>query len=614
MALSLQKRRQMDALLGKSSAYQGATTQQPQQQPQDQGFRIPIVSDIVDAAGAGIGAVAEGATQMGSGLLGAGQFAGNVATGQMQKPIWVYDTQQNKWIEQSPMEASKQGVRGLTKMVEGGFQTAASPLTGSVSSIASQLPKELADPAMGLLAMPENLARGAIGGGAQGLRGMLGMAPLDEESLQKDVIGPLMAAGELGAAATGAGLIPKSKIGSKIGGGVAKAAGKVGQKIGDSKIMRAAASKIDDINIPGAVKRAGGLADDMTGNVMSGLAGKADDALARFRGRDKTKSILDPLIERGKKKVGDKLELSTGKVLQEMAEEVPYAGKYLAQAGRGKKIKSYKDLSNFLQSKLDDIYPKAKGELSLYNSNLRKMDDLGTQIPGVSKKVNYVEKALDDLEDWYDITEDALALENIKNLREKAKTKGLSPLEINEIAIEYGFDFKDRAFNKKGDFKDTARAARTENIRKGLKSTVKETVPSLSGYDRNMFELKSTKTLVDLMKKKAGKAELKVDELGLGGKVVEGVIGGLDRKSGGAVQGAVRALNPMTIGKRQSLNSLQIQQNLPKYLKDIARYTDMVEAGGVAGASPFLDKLSKIPIKKLPAYREVSRSAAERDR
>jgi hypothetical protein len=227
-------------------------------------------------------------------------------------------------------------------------------------------------------------------------------------------------------------------------------------------------------------------------------------------------------------------------------------------------VKTYADL----HAKLNDAIPKYSkmvDDALAKDPKLYTLDELSTNMGGVSQ--NYVEKALTNLQELYTKIEDPVKAKYAQDMLELAKTDGLSKVEINNISRQYNVDFGSKAFNKMGEPLTSVNAQGYENIRKGLKDTARQGLDDTAkGLDDTLSSIYNTKRLVDKNVEAVNKLKQKIDERGLGARLVGQAIDAVDYLTLGTVKGAAAKLLPRGFGMKIK-NSLDLEESLARNLK-----------------------------------------------
>lgn len=235
-----------------------------------------------------------------------------------------------------------------------------------------------------------------------------------------------------------------------------------------------------------------------------------------------------------------------------------------------KDVKTFDDLKLRSQEKLD-ILKEAQDEVLGSDKSLYKVDDLVRKTKVGKKEVteNFVEDALEDMEKVFSETSAKKDVARIQNLREKANTEGLSNLEINNIAREYGGTFKDKTFTKLGDQKTSLQAGRFENTRKGVKETSRDLLGTDEAklLDQRMSDLIKTNDNVEKMVEKVSDLAKRTENRSLLKRIGGAFANIVDATTGGVVTAFMRRLLIPRGGGVKLLNALDLEEDLAKNLK-----------------------------------------------
>lgn len=232
-------------------------------------------------------------------------------------------------------------------------------------------------------------------------------------------------------------------------------------------------------------------------------------------------------------------------------------------------VKTYNDLftklkeaSSKMLKSIDDYLGSRGGYMS--------SDDftISTKVGNTTIRQNFVVDALDQLEELYSVTRDAVKQAEIVELKNQLNTKGLSPLEVNYLAREYGTEFGSKAFSKNGDALTSVNAQTVENTRKGLKDTVNSKMPDnfLKDTDKKISELIATQKLVEKMATKVSALKSRTTPRTFIQNVANYSAKGADLISGGFLSSFLNSFLKSNVGLK-SLNSIDLQNALRKNLK-----------------------------------------------
>jgi hypothetical protein len=240
-----------------------------------------------------------------------------------------------------------------------------------------------------------------------------------------------------------------------------------------------------------------------------------------------------------------------------------------------KGVKTYEELRGALEAKTNNLKESVNSKLS-ENKNIYKLDDLHVthKVGETEVKANFVDKALNHLQELYTSTDDIVSAEKTKQLIAKAKKDGLSSTEINQISRDYGTEFGAKAFNKIGEPLTSVNAQSYENVRKGVKSTVRGLNPKsgVEAIDQELSRTIKVKQMIGKMEENVRALNAKIKKTGKLEKFGRFVGKGAGRIINASMAGAPRefltSFLPSNIGNKV-MNSLDIEEVLAKNLKKL---------------------------------------------
>lgn len=257
-----------------------------------------------------------------------------------------------------------------------------------------------------------------------------------------------------------------------------------------------------------------------------------------------------------------------GQILQGAKADIPKVKNALLHIDP-KNIKTYSDLKNAFEEKiaaasrnLDDTLAK--------DTTKRKITDLAVESKVGEQTVshNFVEDALNQLDDIFKKTNNPTKQAEIAQLKNKAANEGLTVQEINNIAKLHGQELN--SFNANGELASGLTKQAAENTRSGVKDTARnlfgDEIYKVS--DKEISELYRAKELSGKMEEAVNKLQQKIQSRSLGakagymmGKVINFI--GL-----GSPKGIVEALIPRGQGFKV-LNALDLEKMLQKNLEKL---------------------------------------------
>lgn len=265
------------------------------------------------------------------------------------------------------------------------------------------------------------------------------------------------------------------------------------------------------------------------------------------------------------------LDETVGKIIQGKPADISKAKLALSQLDTSD-VKTYAELGEriddqveLLSTKVDDFFGAQKGSL--------KRDELiiTTRVGDEVVAQNFVDDAIEQLKELYVKTKEAPALAKVNQLERKLDTEGLSRLELNNLAREYGVEFKGKAFSRvSGEPLTSVNAQAFENTRKGIKSVVRGLTDSKipETLDRQISALLKTKPLVRKMETKVTQLFQRVNKRGLMERIARGLAGAVDVATFRAPSGFISRLLPSNVGLK-TLNSIDLEKQLQKNLKKL---------------------------------------------
>jgi hypothetical protein len=236
-------------------------------------------------------------------------------------------------------------------------------------------------------------------------------------------------------------------------------------------------------------------------------------------------------------------------------------------------VETYKDLSKVLNERVKTLSQSVDDQLDDVKIT-SKLDDLSVESMVGDQKVsfNYVKQALDDLVELYTKTTSPNDLARIKQLITKAQSTGLSAKELNTIAREYGIEFGRKAFSARtGEPLTSVNAQSFENVRSGVKSTVRNLMPNdgTKAIDAQIADTITTRRLVDQMAVKVSNLEQQVMQRGLIENIGRRLGQVIDVATFGGLKAFISKLFfPSNVGLKK-MNSLDLQNMLQENLKTI---------------------------------------------
>jgi len=311
-----------------------------------------------------------------------------------------------------------------------------------------------------------------------------------------------------------------------------------------------------------------------------GVGGTAAKPVARVIGtglKEGAEATATGVVKTGKfLKEGISPTPTLGKALEEAtvaktAQEIPSFQKALSAIDT-KDVKTFSDLNTKFKEAIPAISKQVDDEL-LKDTNVYRIEDL--LIPQVTKagkeiKTDYITRALDGLDDLYTKLGDDVAKADVQDLIAKAKTQGLTRLEVNNLARQYNSEYGSKAFTATGDIKQGFNAEVYESTRKGLKDIARGGLggEQAKALDSSLSAIYDAQRLAERNANAVQAMKTRIEEKGWVGKGIRGAFDISDLLTGGAV----RALRDTVLarGNAQKLqNVLELENKLQKNLEVI---------------------------------------------
>jgi hypothetical protein len=261
------------------------------------------------------------------------------------------------------------------------------------------------------------------------------------------------------------------------------------------------------------------------------------------------------------------LDQIAGRIAQGSKDDVPAFKRALTSISVDG-IESFDDLSKSFDKKITSL---SNDQSSLLGKTKKYTTEELTQSfksEAGEVKANYVTKALEHLEELYTKTDDPKNLIRVREVRGKIDNEGLNLDEINKIAKEYGS--KKSGFNLSGTPSTSVNKQGYENVRKGVKETIRGFMPSDKSklIDEQISSLIKSKELTDKMVDSVNKLRQKTLD-----KTIAQQLG---TKLGNLFNlltlGSAKEFLFTIFGLRnqgfKTLNSIDLEKRLPKLLKE----------------------------------------------
>lgn len=316
------------------------------------------------------------------------------------------------------------------------------------------------------------------------------------------------------------------------------------------------------------------------------LAGKPQDILSRpvskapgLVGKNIVEAATLPIQLTGKalKTIGERQIAKDTKLVNELAgkvsqgeiKDIPKVKKALHEIDI-EGIKTFDDLSKTLGSKIENLSTKVDDFLSL-DKNPRQLKDLTAEIKIDNKTVkhNYVVDAVKQLKEFYSKTNDVENLTKTLALEKQIKTQGLTLREVNDLARIHGRELK--GYNDKGELASGLTKQAAENTRSGLKQTARQKLglETVKTTDETISNLMRTQDLIDTVNERVNKLKSVVTKRGVGEGLGRLAFNLVDTLTGKGLSGFMRAGFIPRGGGLKTMNALDLEKGLSKYLKQL---------------------------------------------
>lgn len=265
------------------------------------------------------------------------------------------------------------------------------------------------------------------------------------------------------------------------------------------------------------------------------------------------------------------MEDLVGQIAQGETKDIPVFSRALSEVDVSD-IKTYSDLEIRFNDKVGSLSRQVDARLEADNRIL-SVDDLAVKqiVGGQRIQTNFVSKALDHLDEMYKKTEAPVDIERVKQLRAKLDGQGLSLLEVNNLAREYGM--KKSGFNLSGTPSTSVTKQGYENVRKGLKQTTRDLMPDKTTQilDEKITDLISARELSRDMVEKVNKLNQRVKNRNIVEKLSKGAVDVFNIITLGGPRQILFSLMGLRNQGFKTLNALDLEEQLPKLLKNIEK-------------------------------------------
>ena len=354
-----------------------------------------------------------------------------------------------------------------------------------------------------------------------------------------------------------------------------------------------------DLLTMGTAKSATTPLKNIAGQAVDTASGLVDNAITTGA------KLTDKIVDTAKQSISKPVtpEKAVGQVLRDKT-LTPSSEKTAIETIKQldtNKVKTFQDLNNVIKEKIPELIKKVDEDLaqdttkySLDQLSIKKQTKAGGEVVE-----NYIENALNQLDELYTKTGDLVKSQDIKDLLQAAKTQGLTRQEVNDIARAYGSEFGSKAFNKMGDPLTSVNAQLYENTRKGLKDVARAGLNGAEAKqaDKLVSRLINIQELVQKNIEKVNDLTQRIQDRGLLEKIGNNLSKYADILTGGSIRGIIGGLLPRGAGYKV-MNALDLEAVLQKNLKIIQ------EAGKAKSVNEFKSILNKLgetkPVAKPP--------------
>lgn len=313
------------------------------------------------------------------------------------------------------------------------------------------------------------------------------------------------------------------------------------------------------------------------------------------QGADIGAGLVQKAVTPSPEEVTKRIDDAVGRILQGTPDDIQAGRKALQQIDTTG-IETYADLNTRISDTTQTLARKVDAELDKYPDVVKAEEWVKTtKVGDETVTQNPVKDALDGLENAYTLSGELPEAARIRQLRTKFEADGLTRKEANNIAREYGIEFRDRAFTKMGDPKPGFNAENFENVRVGVKRAVRDKMPDTvtKELDAQMSDLYATKLLTEKMETNVQKLYQKVKNRSLMQKAGGAIADIVDLASLGSLRGFVQKILPSNVGLKTA-NSLDLQEELAKNLKMIEKLNKIEDPKAFATA--FEKYMTDLPV------------------
>jgi len=264
-----------------------------------------------------------------------------------------------------------------------------------------------------------------------------------------------------------------------------------------------------------------------------------------------------------------------GTIIQGEAKDIPAARRAFTQIDT-EGIRTYSELKDALNAKIKSGSEKLREALD-YEPYVKPLDELTltSKIDDITISKNFVDDAMNQLEDYYTKTGNYEDAARMQALKRKAQTQGITVQEINDLAIRHGQDLS--GFNANGELASGLKKQLAENTRSGLKRTARDQFGSkvYNETDAALSDLIKTRDLVTDMEEAVLKLQQKTRDASIGERV--GVLAEqvLNFVTFGTSRGFLQSGRDLGLFKsKTTMTAIEMQERLAKNLKRLNEILD----------------------------------------
>lgn len=284
-----------------------------------------------------------------------------------------------------------------------------------------------------------------------------------------------------------------------------------------------------------------------------------------------TDKVIDAKRAANIAKATEEIDDVVGRIVQGKTDDILKAKKALSSIDTTG-VKTYADLGDKIDDGVDALAGKVDDLLETQGAKVGSLKSnqlvTATKVGKETIKQNFVDDAINQLDELYTSIKDAPAKAEITLLKNKLKKDGLTLKELNDLARRYGSEFGRKAFSKLGDPLTSVNAQAFENTRKGIKKVVRGLMPdeTVKMLDERMSNLINTNTLVKNMEERVNALYQKAQKRGVLEQVARKAADVVDLATFHTLSGFVSRMLPSNVGLKV-MNSIDLENALSKNLK-----------------------------------------------